>query len=450
MNRDLLTSLNSWKTDPRRKPLILRGARQVGKTWLIEYFGKTGYKHFFPINFELHPHFKSCFEIPDPVEIIKRIELTANVTLTDEDTLLFLDEVQQCPEALTALRYFYEKMPGLSVIAAGSLLEFIRLSDTISIPVGRVLNYHLSPLSFGEFLSACGEDRLRDHLRQVSITAVIPESIATKSASLLRTYLYTGGMPAAIVDWLDRQSFSGTDALHRSLLQNYRQDFGKYGKKINSAMLETVFVKAPGLVGSTFMYSSIDRQSHSREVRHALELLEKARLVVRIRPTSGAGLPLAAHAGESKCKLLFLDTGLMQNAMGISEETYLSQDLLGVYRGAITEQFIGQELLALKKPFEDPELFYWKRKVPGSDAEVDYLYQHGETIIPVEVKSGTTGSLKSLRLFMAENRSPLGVRFSMFPLSFHDGILSIPLYAAEAMPSLINHALNWKGDGEVI
>ena len=441
MNRDLLISLNGWKTDPRRKPLILRGARQVGKTWLIEHFGRTGYKQFFSINFELQPHFKSCFELPDPLEIIKRIELTANISLAEEDTLLFLDEIQQCPEALTALRYFYEKMQGLSVIAAGSLLEFINRSEDLSVPVGRVLNYYLSPLSFGEFLSACGEDRLRDYLRQVSITSVIPESIATKSASLLRTYLYTGGMPATVADWLGRQSFSGIDALHRSLLQNYRQDFGKYGKKINSEMLETVFVKAPGLVGSTFTYSSIDKLSHSREVRRALELLEKARLIVRIRPVSGTGLPLAAHAGETKSKLLFLDAGLMQNAMGISEETYLAQDLLGVYRGAVTEQFVGQQLCALQKPFEDPELFYWKRKVPGSDAEVDYLYQHGETIIPVEVKSGTTGSLKSLRLFMAENRSPLGVRFAMHPLSFHEGILSIPLYAVEAMPGLINQAL---------
>jgi predicted AAA+ superfamily ATPase len=177
-------------------------------------------------------------------------------------------------------------------------------------------------------------------------------------------------------------------------------------------------------------------------VRRALELLEKARLIVRIRPVSGTGLPLAAHAGETKSKLLFLDAGLMQNAMGISEETYLAQDLLGVYRGAVTEQFVGQQLCALKKPFEDPELFYWKRKAPGSDAEVDYLYQHGETIIPVEVKSGTTGSLKSLRMFMAENHSPIGVRFSMYPLSFHDGILSIPLYAVEAMHGLIDHALS--------
>jgi predicted AAA+ superfamily ATPase len=158
MNRDLLSTLKSWKADSRRKPLILRGARQVGKTWLIEFFGKNEYKHFFTINFELQPHFKSCFEIPDPDEIITRVELTANASLAGDETLLFLDEIQQCPEALTSLRYFYEKKPGLSVIAAGSLLEFIGQSEKLSVPVGRILTYRLAPLSFGEFLTACQEN----------------------------------------------------------------------------------------------------------------------------------------------------------------------------------------------------------------------------------------------------------------------------------------------------
>jgi hypothetical protein len=179
-------------------------------------------------------------------------------------------------------------------------------------------------------------------------------------------------------------------------------------------------------------------------VRRALELLEKERLVVRIRPVSGTGLLLASHAGESRYKILFLDIGLLQNAMGVARETYLSKDLLGVYRGAVTEQFIGQQLLAQKKLHEDPELFYWRRNVPGSDAEVDYLYQQGDMIIPIEVKPGATGSLKSMRLFMNENRLPLGIRFSMHPLSLHDGILSIPLYAVEALPGLIEQAMETK------
>jgi uncharacterized protein len=332
--------------------------------------------------------------------------------------------------------------PSLGVIAAGSLLEFMRQSDDISMPVGRILNYHLTPLSFGEFLLACGEDRLHEYLRNLSINDSIPESIDTKCGALLRIYLYTGGMPAAIADWIEHRTFGSTDVLHRSLLQNYRQDFGKYGKRANSEMLEKAFLKIPGLVGASFSYSAIDRDSHAREVKRAVELLEKAGLCTRIRATSAAGLPLFTYANDRKVKMLFLDIGLLQNAMGISSETYLASDLLAVYRGAVAEQYVGQQLLALKKPFEDPDLFYWRRNVAGSDAEVDYLYQFGEKIIPIEVKSGKTGTLKSLRLFLQEHNSLFGVRFSMHPLSFHDRVLSIPLYAVEALPGLIGQAMS--------
>jgi hypothetical protein len=440
MKRDLFDALRIWKIDPKRKPLIIRGARQVGKTWLVEHFGKTECKTFFGINFELEPNFKSCFETPDPDEILTRIELTANTTLSGDDTLLFLDEVQECPAAIKALRYFFEMKPGLCVIAAGSLLEFMQQSDTISIPVGRVLNYYLAPLSFGEFLSACREDRLREFIRNLSIGDTVPESIGAKCATLLRTYLYTGGMPAAISDWIDRKAFTATDALHRSLLQNYRQDFGKYGRRTNSEMLEKTFLKIPGLVGSALTYTSIDRYSNTRDVKRAIELLEKARILARIRATSGAGLPMYTYADEKKIKILFLDVGLLQNAMGISSETFLASDLLAVYRGAVTEQFIGQQLLSMRKPFEDPDLFYWSRNAPGSEAEVDYLYQYGEKIIPIEVKSGATGTLRSLRIFLKENNTPFGVRFSMHPLSFHDRVLSIPLFAVEALPRLVSQA----------
>lgn len=445
MKRDLYDALKAWKIDPKRKPLIIRGARQVGKTWLVEYFGKMEFKTFFVINFELQPNFKTCFETLDPDEILTRIELTANIRLSGEETLLFLDEVQECPAAIKALRYFFEMKPGLCVIAAGSLLEFMQQSDDISVPVGRILNYHLAPLSFGEFLSASGEDRLRDYLRNISIGDTIAESIEVKCMKLLRTYLYTGGMPAAVSDWIDRKSFAVTEVLHRSLLQNYRQDFGKYGRRTNSEILEKTFMKIPGLVGAQITYTAIDRDSNAREVKRAISLLEKARILVRIRATSGVGLPLHTNANGKKVKILFLDVGLLQNAMGLSGETFLAPDLLAVYRGAVMEQFIGQQLLSMRKPFEDPELFYWSRNTYGSEAEVDYLYQHGGQIIPIEVKSGATGTLRSLRLFLKENGASLGVRFSMHSLSFHENVLSIPLFAVEAMPRLVSQACNLAG-----
>lgn len=441
MERDITDWLRSWKKDEKRKPLLIRGARQVGKTWTVSEFGRTEFERTVEINFELQPHIKSSFSSLSPQEIIQNLELTTNTEINPGTTLLFLDEIQECPQALKSLRYFYEKLPELHVIAAGSLLEFIMESETISIPVGRVQNIYLSPLSFGEFLTACGERKLRSYLEDLSIEDQIPESIHVKSISLLKTYLYLGGMPEVIDDWLETKKFVKTDELLKGLLQNYRHDFGKYGKRANIDLLEKVFVKSPGMVGEKFKYANIDRQSNSRDVRKAVRLLAKAHIIHMVYSISGSGLPLHAHLNEKNFKVLYLDVGLLQNDMGISSETYLSDNLLAVYKGLVAEQFVGQQLLAMNKPFEEPRLYYWRREVKGSAAEIDYIWQKGEYILPVEVKAGKTGTLRSLKLFLSEKKPPFGIRFSLHPLSFSDSILSIPLYAIEATPGLVNQSL---------
>lgn len=441
MERDIYSWLKNWKNEKRRKPLIIRGARQVGKTWLVEYFGEKNFEQFVEINFEFQPHFKTCFSTLDPFEIVEKIELTSNVDITQGLTLLFLDEIQECPQALKALRYFYEKMPGLHVIAAGSLLEFVMDAEQISIPVGRVQNIYLPPLSFGEFLTACGEQKIRTYLKNLTITKQVPESVHIKCISLLRNYLYLGGMPESIVLWLELKKFSKTDEMQQNLLQNYRHDFGKYGRRVNIFLVEKIFNHAPGMVGNKFKYSHIDKQTNSRDIKKSLELLIKAHILHRITATSGSGLPLHSHCNEKVFKILFLDVGLLQNSMGINKETYMSDNLLAVYKGSVAEQYVGQQLLALKKPFEEPSLFYWHREARGSAAEVDYLWQKGEQILPVEVKAGKTGTLKSLRLFLSEKKVLFGIRFSLYPLSYTDSILSIPLYAIEAMPGLIDQVI---------
>ncbi len=232
MERDIYGWLNNWKKEKTRKPLLIRGARQVGKTWIVNQFGRTEFEKYVEINFEYTPAMKSCFSTLDPLEILQQIELSTNVDIIPEKTLLFLDEIQDCPEALKALRYFYEKLPNLHVIAAGSLLEFIMDAEGISFPVGRIQNIHLFPLSFGEFLDACSEHKLRNWLHDLSITDNIPESIHEKCSSLLRNYLYLGGMPEAIAQWLDQKILSKTDEIHLQLLQNYKHDFGKYGRRV--------------------------------------------------------------------------------------------------------------------------------------------------------------------------------------------------------------------------
>ena len=440
MERDIYGWLNNWKKEKTRKPLLIRGARQVGKTWIVNQFGRTEFEKYVEINFEYTPAMKSCFSTLDPLEILQQIELSTNVDIIPEKTLLFLDEIQDCPEALKALRYFYEKLPNLHVIAAGSLLEFIMDAEGISFPVGRIQNIHLFPLSFGEFLDACSEHKLRNWLHDLSITDNIPESIHEKCSSLLRNYLYLGGMPEAIAQWLDQKILSKTDEIHLQLLQNYKHDFGKYGRRVNYKLLEKVFTKAPSTVGGKFKYAHIDRGVNARDIRSSLELLINAHLFHKVCSSSGSGLPLAAHTNDKFFKIIFLDVGLLQSAMGISRETYLSKNLLAVYKGLVGEQFIGQQLISLGKYFEEPGLYYWQRESKGSSAEVDYIWQKGEQILPIEVKSGKTGTLKSLRIFLSQKKTPFGIRFSMHPLSFNDSVLSIPLYAIEAMPGLIEHA----------
>ncbi len=437
MERDVYGWLKNWKNEKKRKPLTIRGARQVGKTWLVNYFGRSDFDRLIDINFELQPQMKSCFASLDPMEIIQRIELSLNVDIVPGKTLLFLDEIQEYPEAIKALRYFYEKLPALHVIAAGSLLEFIMDAEAISFPVGRVQNIHLFPLSFGEFLSACGEYKLRHWLRDLSITEQIPESVHAKCVSLLRDYLYLGGMPETIASWLDTKSFSKTDEIHQLLLQNYKHDFGKYGRHVNFRLLDKVFTKAPATVGNKFKYADIDKDVNARDVRKSLNLLIKAHILHKVTAASGSGLPLAAHCNEKFFKILFLDVGLLQSAMGIARDTYMSENLLAVYQGLVTEQFIGQQLFALGKYFVEPEIYYWQREVKGSAAEVDYLWQIGEYILPIEVKAGKTGTLKSLRVYLSEKNAPFGIRFSLHPLSYTDSVLSIPLYAIEALPGLI-------------
>ena len=438
MERDVYGWLKTWKTEKNRKPLIIRGARQVGKTWLVNQFGRTEFDTLIDINFEFQPQMKSCFTSLDPKEIIQRIELSLNVDIIPGNALLFLDEIQECPEAVKALRYFYEKLPTLHLIAAGSLLEFIMEAEAISFPVGRVQSIHLLPLSFGEFLSACGEYKLRQWFQNLSIAQHIPESIHMKSVTLLREYLYLGGMPETIATFLDAKNLRKTDEIHQLLLQSYKTDFGKYGKHVNFRLLEKVFTKSPATVGNKFKYADIDSDVNARDIKKPLNLLLKAHILYKVTAASGAGLPLVAHCNEKHFKILFLDVGLLQSAMGIARETYMSENLLAVYKGLVAEQFVGQQLLALGRHFIEPELYYWQREARGSAAEVDYLWQKGEDILPVEVKAGKTGTLKSLRIYLSEKNAPFGIRFSLHPLSFTDSVLSIPLYAIEAMPGLIS------------
>jgi predicted AAA+ superfamily ATPase len=437
MKRDIEQFLLSWKADTNRKPLLVRGARQVGKSHSIEQFGKQSFGSTVTINFELEPRFAACFQHSlDPSAILGALSVLSGQTIVPGTTLLFLDEVQLCPRAIMALRYLHEQRHDLHVIAAGSLLEFTLELEQFRMPVGRVEYAHAYPMTFGEFLDAAGEEPARQSLGTCSLDHPPSQPVHSHLLDLVRTYCLVGGMPEAVAQYAQSRDISRAQRVRLSLAQTYRDDFSKYATHAHLPHLQQLFAAAKA-VGRKFRYAEVDRETQSRELRHALLLLEKAGVVRRIRQTSGAGLPLGAEASERNFKVLMMDVGLMQSMCGAGPDLLAARDVLAVHAGAVAEQYVGQELLALGGTLAEPGLYYWSREAPSSSAEVDYLLAHGTTVLPVEVKAGSTGSLRSMHLFLDQYRVPFGVRLSAHPLAFDGRVLSVPLYLVDQLPRLL-------------
>jgi predicted AAA+ superfamily ATPase len=258
--------------------------------------------------------------------------------------------------------------------------------------------------------------------------------------SLVKKYLVVGGMPAAVRHYAEQGDIARCIDMQTSITQTFRDDFGKYAKKARHGHIETVFMSAARTVGRRFKYSHVDPEAKSRDLKDALQLLERAGVLYRVRATSGAGLPFEAEADERAFKTVFLDVGLMQNLCGIAQETALADDLLAVYAGALAEQLVGQELVAYQNPLKAPGLFFWVREAPHSIAEVDYLHAHGSTVLPIEVKAGTTGTLRSAHLFLSQYKRSIVMKVSQSAFSYDPPALCVPLYAIEAIPRLLRMA----------
>ncbi len=422
-------------------PLLLRGARQVGKSYLIKKFGEENFENLVEVNFEEYPEYKKCFETLHPTQIIATLELVTGKSIEPGKTLLFLDEIQECPQAIVSLRYFKEKMPELHVIGAGSLLEFVLNSEQFRLPVGRVQSLYLRPLSFGEFLDATQNQKLRTYLQLVTPRDTIQDVVHDRLLTLLRDYFALGGMPAVIYEYLQSKSLLQSQDIQTSLLTTFRTDFGKYANKTPHEHLQTIFSKAPGLVGKWLKYSTLDPDTTAATLKVALKKLCDAGLIILVYATSGAGLPFITHANEKKCKFLFLDVGLVKRACNLSLDLLFAEDLVLINDGMMAEQFVGQELLAYFYKEEANGLFAWKREEKNSSAEVDFLTHVDSLIVPIEVKAGAIGSLKSLKLFLSERKLPIGLRISEHPLSFEQNVLSVPLYLIEQLPRLVKEQL---------
>ena len=439
MKRDIDDTLKTWKTEAHRYPLLVRGARQVGKTYSIKQFGENEFDNLVEVNFEQKPQYLTCFESLEPKKIVETLSVLTKSDIIPGKTLLFLDEIQECPKAISALRYFYEQMPDLHVIGAGSLLEFVMSQESFKMPVGRVQYLYMKPLSFLEFLDNVGESRTRNVIETFSWDNLPSPAIHKHLLSLIKKYAVIGGMPAIVSEYISSSSLEKCFQIQTIIIQTYRDDFGKYASKVKYKYLEKIFFAVPKMVGNKFKYSHVDNNLQSRDLKEALELLEKAGVVYRIKQTSGNGLPLEANAKERHFKTVFVDIGLMQNICGLSSDLLISpdEDFIKVNEGAIAEQFTAQELLAYRDVYLAPSLYYWAREARSSNAEIDYLIPHGSSVLPIEVKAGKTGTLRSMHIFLEQYSLSAGVRISQHYFNRTLPIISFPFYAIKRIPHLM-------------
>jgi uncharacterized protein len=419
IRRNIDEQLAAWKDSPMRKPLLLRGARQVGKSSAVRHFGKE-FKYFVEVNFERHKAIKNFFQGDIDVRLItQKIANYLNVTVKEGETLLFLDEIQECPEAIMALRFFKEDYPELHVIAAGSLLEFT-LQELSTFGVGRIHSLFMYPMTFDEFLVANGEEGLVNMRNEANAQHPLDAAFHNKLIEYFRIYLLVGGMPEAVLTWINTKDFKQCRSVQEDIVLTYEDDFGKYKKRVNPDLLRTTMRGVCHQVGEKITFKQISAGYQSRQIREAIRLLTLAGVVTPVFATAGNGIPLDAEVDEKSMKVLFLDPGLLLAVLQL--EGRLSQQLIElilvgnpqelINKGGLTEMVVGLEIARNKPCIQRQKLFYWEKK-GKSVAEIDYLDIHNLQVTPIKVKSGTQGGMKSLWMFMREKHLSQAIRCSL-------------------------------------
>ncbi|MDP2238352.1 MAG: AAA family ATPase [Bacteroidales bacterium] len=431
LKRTIDEELLNWKSAKIRKPLMLRGARQVGKTSTVKNLA-AHFTYFVEINFDEQTFFSSVFEKNLSVfEICEQLSVLTNTPIVAGETLLFLDEIQTCIPAISMLRYFYEKMPELHVIAAGSLLEFA-MADIPSFGVGRVRSLFMYPLSFREYLMANGEHLLLEQLNKASVTKPIAEPIHQKLINLQKKFLIIGGMPEAVSVYVNSKDLLEVQRVLNDLLISVQADFAKYKTSVPGARLVEVFNAIAQQVATKFTYSYPNATLNNMQIKSAIELLKMAGLVYAVTHSAANGIPLGAEINPKKTKYLIFDTGIFQRLLGLNiSDLLVNDDFNAINKGHIAELYVGLELLKAESCYQKSDLFYWQRDAKNSQAEVDYVCQFNNTIAPVEVKAGTKGSMQSLYLFLKEKKLSQGFRISLENFSRMEQISILPIYAVK-------------------
>ncbi|MFC2110904.1 ATP-binding protein [Bacteroidota bacterium] len=427
LNRNIESLLYTWKDDQERFPLLIRGARQVGKSSLVRQFGKQ-FQYYLEINLELNPELSKVFEANlQPQRICDELSLIYNIPVEPGKTLLFIDEIQACLPAVSSLRFFYEQYPELHLIAAGSLLEFA-LSELSSFGVGRVRSVFLYPFSFNEFLQALGENSLLNAIQTAEPTKPLSELVHLKALNLYKRFVIIGGMPKVVSYYVETGNLLKCQEILDDLVISFQDDFVKYKKRMSSLMLREVFNSVVAQNSNKFVYSKTTADLNRIQVKLCLELLSMAGLIYPVTHTSANGIPLGAEINAKFRKYIVFDTGIYQRILGLElSELLLNSDFDSINKGSIAELFVGLELM--KVTDKRNELYYWQRESKNSQAEVDYLLQKNTRIIPIEVKSCTKGSMQSLFLFLNEKKIETGIRVSQENFSEYDKIKVFPIYA---------------------
>lgn len=429
MKRSIYSHLEGWANSSDRKVLMLRGARQVGKTYAVRHFSHM-FDSFLEINFEesreIAPFFDGSL---NPDGIVQKLENYFSAKIVPGETLLFFDEIQACPNALRSLRFFYEKMPELHVVACGSMLEFA-LERIPSHGVGRITSLFLFPMTFCEYLQALNEGSLWNEIKKSTALSPLASPFHTRLVDHLKNYMIIGGMPETVKKFVQTGNIQSCQNVLNDLLRTFRDDFSKYNERVPTSRLNDVFESIVFQAGNKFKYSKACPDVGAAGIKSALDLLVLAGLAYRIYHSDSRGLPLGAQINPKRFKTVLLDIGLHQRILGLDlTQTMVTNDFDVINKGAVAEAFVAQELRGGSDPSNPQELYYWHREARQSNAEVDYVIQHGADVLPIEVKSGGSGSMQSMHMFVKERNIKTAIRTSLENFGAIGNIDIVPLYA---------------------
>lgn len=432
MKRAAIEKLKEWKKNPKRKPLIIRGARQVGKTWLMKEFGNTEYKNVIYVNFELQDLMREHFSIDlDTIRIIEGLELEY-FKINPEDTLIILDEIQECPKAITVLKYFYENNPEYHIMAAGSLLG-VAIHENVSFPVGKVDFLDLYPLSFYEFLLAMGEENFAELLKNPKSLNI--RTFKTKYIDWLKKYYYIGGMPEAVNNYAETGNFETTRKIQENILEAYKNDFSKHISATGKLKIDLLWESIPNQLMSEskkFIYKKIKQGARANEFEEALSWLINCGLIYKINRISKPALPISAYEDTKSFKLFLLDVGLLSAISKLPARTLIEGDkIFTEFYGALAEQYVLQQL----KGLDDMEIAYWISE--SNAAEVDFVIQTNGYVIPLEVKASTNLQAKSLKVYTEKFKPEIIIKTSLADFETNNGFLNIPLYMINNISDII-------------